>query len=249
MVVTGVGYLWFYVGICQSLATVFFCLKWIIPAWFALAVNLLCLLVLQWQLQQQQQFTTCPSSQQLMAKWEYWIFRFPFDVHLGWILPLLASRGSMIFRHYGTHDVGLQLAADIVAMALLLPCAGAYLHRAQGPPDWVVPLLILWSYIGIACRLTWSTPPSLEETYGSDIIIAVRDAAWCFAGTVGLFTIPQIAVWVAREFLTIQVVQLSDEDEDHHEHSISGNLEDDDLDDLVIPEPSESHILFGTDEF
>jgi hypothetical protein len=80
----------------------------------------------------------------------------------------------------------------------------------------------MWSYIGIACRLTRSTPPSLEETYESDIIIAIRDAAWCFAGTVGLFTIPQIAVWVANEFLMIQAVQLSDKDEDHHEDSISG---------------------------
>jgi hypothetical protein len=208
-VVEGVGYNGFYIGMLQSLATLFFCLKWILPAWIALFINCGCLLWLQLRLKEQHSLNTNPGK----YGWRLWVFRFPFDVHLGWLLPLLASRASMIFRHYGSHDVGLQLGADIVAMGLLLPCAGAYLVKSRDPRDWVVPLLILWSYVGIGCRLM-HTPEALIELYGKDIVEAVRGAAWCFAGTVSLFVFPKVGIWVAREFLTIRVVQLADDDED-----------------------------------
>ena len=242
-VTSGIGFFYFYIGLLQVLTTIFFCVKWIIPAWVTLAMNVVCLVLLL-HFQQPQHYhnshtnetsmtptnvdineASSPSSLPLISRvfsWEYWVFRFPFDVHLGWLLPLLASRGSMIFRYYGNHDMGLQLAADIVAMALLLPIASAYVIRAQGPPDWVIPLLILWSYIGTADRLVHA-PDALVEAYGADIVVAVRDAAWTFAGAVGLLVLPSMVIWVAREFLTIHVVQLTDLEE-----------ADEDVEDLVI---------------
>ena len=208
-VISGVGYFWFYIGILQGLTTIFFCLKWIIPAWCTLAANLSCLFLLHFQVRQTNLLND-------VTKWEYWVFRLPFDLQLGWLLPLFASRGSMIFRRYGAHDIGMQLAADIVCMALLLPCAGACLTRGQGPPDWVIPVLIMWAYIGVGCRLLY-TPHALIDLYGEDIVAAVRGAAFSFAGAVGLMVVPNTVVWVAREFLTIQVVQLSEEEEDEEE--------------------------------
>ncbi|CAB9504200.1 expressed unknown protein [Seminavis robusta] len=207
-VVTGVACSYFHIGMLQSLATLLFCLKWIIPAWVALAGTVASLLWMQAK-QEEHQSTTTPH------KWKYWVFRFPFDLHIGWLLPLLASRGSMIFRYYCRTQHGLQLAADIVTMALLLPCAGAYLvvrGNNSGPRNWVVPVLILWAYLGIACRLRVQPPVALIDAYGMDVCVAIRDAAWCFAGTVALLLIPQIAIWIAREFLTIHVVQLADDD-------------------------------------
>lgn len=239
-VVEGVGYSFFYVALAQSLATILFCLKWIIPSWFALATTALFLLVLHLKLKQQFATTALHSS------WKFWVFRFPFDVHLGWLLPLLAARASMLFRHYGkdhvapllilllgdtVDDVGLQLGADIVAMSLLLPCAGAYLVRNHGPPDWVVPILILWAYIGIACRLV-HTPEALVELYGKEIVEAVRGAAFCFAGVVSLFLIPRIFIWVARECLTIRVVQLTDDEE-----------VDEEVEDLIINDPADGPVM------
>ena len=220
-VISGVGYFWFYIGILQGLTTIFFCLKWIIPAWCTLAANLSCLILLQFQVRQTNLLDA-------VTKWEYWVFRFPFDLQLGWLLPLFASRGSMIFRRYGAHDIGMQLAADIVCMALLLPCAGACLTRGQGPPDWVIPLLIMWAYIGVGCRLLY-TPHALIDLYGEDIVAAVRGAAFSFAGAVGLMVVPNTVVWVAREFLTIQVVQLSEEEEVEEEVEglvLSGRTQD-----------------------
>lgn len=221
-VVEGVGYYWFYIGMLQSLATVFFCLKWIIPAWIALVINSGFLLLLHLRLKQHHALNSDYKS------WKLWIFRFPFDFHLGWLLPLLAARASMIFRHYGSHDVGLQLGADIVVMALLLPCAGVYLVKGKGPQDWVVPILILWAYFGIACRLM-HTPEVLIDLYGKDIVAAVRGAAWCFAGSVSLLVAPKVVIWVAREFLTIRVVQLTEEDEN-----------DEEVEDLLMNDPRDT---------
>ena len=50
----------------------------------------------------------------------------------------------------------------------------------------------------------------LEDLYGHFAIVAIRDASYFFAGTVGCMLIPRVVIWVAQEFCTIDVVELDD---------------------------------------
>ena len=50
----------------------------------------------------------------------------------------------------------------------------------------------------------------LEGLYGHFAIVAIRDASYFFAGTVGCMLIPRVVIWVAQEFCTIDVVELDD---------------------------------------
>jgi len=45
---------------------------------------------------------------------------------------------------------------------------------------------------------------------GHVIIDALRYASYFFAGGVGCCLIPNVVIWFAREFLTIQVVELDE---------------------------------------
>jgi hypothetical protein len=77
---------------------------------------------------------------------EYALFQFPFYLHAGWMILMAVDHFSLLVRHYGMHNVGLQLAADIVSLALLLCVATFALNQPSGP-DFVIPTVMLWSYV------------------------------------------------------------------------------------------------------
>jgi hypothetical protein len=63
--------------------------------------------------------------------------------------------------------------------------------------------------IGIALPLVHPSPDLLED-YDHFAIVAIRDAAYFFAATVGCMLIPRVVIWTAQEFCTINVVELDD---------------------------------------
>jgi hypothetical protein len=78
--------------------------------------------------------------------WEYVAFQFPFYLHAGWMILMAVDHFSLLVRYYASGSVAWQLAADIVAMALLMVVATYALHQASGP-DFVIPIVMLWSYV------------------------------------------------------------------------------------------------------
>jgi len=139
---------------------------------------------------------------------EYWLFRFPFYLHCGWLILCSVVQFSILFR-YLTSNVGVQLAADVVALGAMLPAATYFLTGQPSGPDFVIPLVIIWSYIGIAIPLH-NPSDTLLATYDHSDIVAVRDSAYFFACTVGLMLIPRVVIWIFQEFCTINVVELDD---------------------------------------
>jgi hypothetical protein len=138
---------------------------------------------------------------------EYYLFRFPFYLHTGWMAFCAAHHFSLLFRSYGA-AVGLQVAIDVVSLGWLLPTALIFLACPHFK-DFVIPLVIIWSYVGVACRLLHPSHAMMDE-YGPVIIDALRIASIFFAGTVGASLVPNMFVWLAREFCTIGIVELED---------------------------------------
>ena len=130
----------------------------------------------------------------------------------------------MMIKSY-SGNVGVQLAADIVSLAVLLPPATFFLTGQPAGPDFVIPLVIVWSYIAIAVELRHPTQhPKLLMQYGLDAMVAVRDASYFFAGIVILMLIPRVVIWMAQECCTITVLEV-----------IDGGEEDQDATDVLSP--------------
>ena len=159
------------------------------------------------------QATIAPPRQRRKSLLEYWFFRFPFYLHCGWLLVCMVVQFSIAFRYRFTHSSGAQLTADIVALGVMLPPATFFLTGQSSGPDFVIPIVILWSYIAIAVRLHTPTD-TLVGLYGHEAILAVQNASYIFAGLIGVMLVPRIVVWIAQEFCTIDVVELDDDEED-----------------------------------
>jgi len=197
----GTGYFFFYTCLIQIAWTLFFAFKIFVFSFVAVVAALLCLA----SLLAKQQLSQVRGQKSLA---EYWLFRFPFYLHAGWLILCSVVQFSLLFRTL-TSNIGVQLAADIVALGVMLPAATFFLTGQLSGPDFVIPLVIVWSYIGIAIPL--HTPsPELVEIYQHFGIVAIRDASYFFAAVVGLMLIPRVIIWIAQEFLTINVVELDD---------------------------------------
>ena len=60
----------------------------------------------------------------------------------------------MVFRHY-TSNAGVQLAADVVSLGVMLPAATFFLTGQPSGPDFVIPLVVIYSYVSfmVGCIL------------------------------------------------------------------------------------------------
>lgn len=125
---------------------------------------------------------------------------------------------SMAFRFRFTDSTGAQLAADIIALGVMLPAATFFLTGQSSGPDFVIPAVIIWSYVSIGVELRRPSD-TLVELYGHPAILAVQIASYVFTGIVGCMLVPRVVVWIAQEFCTIDVVELDD-----HEDSISTTI-------------------------
>jgi len=227
----GTGLYFFWACIIQTVWTVFFALRWLILSFVAVVLALLCLVFL---LASQHYNVICaptargqggmtiagflssytmpPVRQRRKSLLEYWFFRFPFYLHCGWLLVCMAVQFSMVFRYRFTDSPGAQLTADIVALGVMLPPATFFLTGQSSGPDFVIPIVILWSYVSIAVELN-NPSDKLVELYGHAAILAVQNASYCFTGLIGVMLVPRIIVWIAQEFCTIDVVELDTEED------------------------------------
>jgi hypothetical protein len=65
--------------------------------------------------------------------------------------------------------------------------------------------------VQIAVALSLNHPsPEMEDRYEHFAIVAVRDAAYFFACTVGIMLIPRVVVWWVQEFCTINVIEFDE---------------------------------------
>ena len=204
----GTGFFFFYTFLIQTAWTLFFSFQLFIFSFISVVAALISLLYL---LASQHKALLHVRRQ---SKLEYVLFRFPFYLHTGWMTLMAVDHLSILLRLCAPNHVGMQVAVDILSLALLLPVATTALSlRTTGPfwpqQDFVIPFVVIWSYCGIGTRLSFPSDVMLE-VYGRVVVEAVRFAAFFLAGTTACALIPCIVVWMAREFCVIGLVELDE---------------------------------------
>mmetsp|Transcript_56195 Transcript_56195/g.168233 ORF Transcript_56195/g.168233 Transcript_56195/m.168233 type:complete len:290 (-) Transcript_56195:1634-2503(-) len=136
IVLEGVGYFFVYACAAQIAWTFFFSFCLFLPAFISmviLLVSLSCLLVSQF-------LAKSPDE----SRREYWLLRFPFSLHMGWIFVSTAINWSVLSLETGASESTL-LAGIIASMALLLVVA--FLFMSAMTKNLVVPAVIIWSFV------------------------------------------------------------------------------------------------------
>lgn len=135
----GTSYFFFYTCIIQTGWTLFFAFELFIFSF----VSVLAALISLSSLLASQHYSQIRGRRSLV---EYWLFKFPFYLHCGLLILCSIVQFALLFRDY-TSNVGVHLAADIVALGVMLPAATFFLTGQPSGPDFVIPVVIIWSYV------------------------------------------------------------------------------------------------------
>eukprot|EP00977_Amphora_coffeiformis_P018134 scaffold6216_cov149-Amphora_coffeaeformis.AAC.1 len=211
----GIGYFFFYIFVLQTAWTLFFSFQFFVASFVSVVLTLVCLLsLLLSQLHTQSTNATDEEDWQTIIRQrpsaliEYVLFRFPFYLHTGWMVLMTVDHFALLFRAFSGTTPSVQVAADVISLALMLAAGVACLNR---PPyqDFVIPTVLVWSFVGIADRLQ-NPSHNMQQAYGLVIVHAIQYAAQALAGTLVACVLPCVMVWLSRQLCIIHVVELED---------------------------------------
>jgi hypothetical protein len=135
----GTGYYFFYTFLIQTVWTLCFSFQSFICSFIAVLGALLSL----GSLLASQKSALMGERQSLL---EYCLFCFPFYLHTGWMVLMSVDQLSLLSRALGA-SIGLQLATDIAALGIMLAVAALCCLASPSWQDFVIPLVILWSFV------------------------------------------------------------------------------------------------------
>lgn len=108
------------------------------------------------------------------SRWEFWLLRFPFSVHAGWITAATALNVNVQVVSM-EQPAAIQLAVGIVSLAVLHATSvwvTFYLRR----PNWTMACVLSWAFGWIYAELG-SPNELITSTFAEETIDGVRYAA------------------------------------------------------------------------
>ena len=196
VVLQGAGYFFVYSCMAQIAWTVLYTLGKFLPAFVMMLTNLvaMCFVIMS-------QFLAQSRGE---SRTEYFLLRFPFSLHVGWVFVETATNFSMWSQSFGVSQ-GWQVCAAIVSLGILLMVASLFLG-ARTAKGLVVPSVIIWAFVGIGLALRHPAP-SIIDMYEDSVISGVRRASLSFAVIVSSVLASRLGFHVAKECFTIRIVE------------------------------------------
>lgn len=108
------------------------------------------------------------------TRWEFWLLRFPFSVHAGWITAASALNVNVLVVAEG-RPAAVQLAVAIVSLAVLHAVSVWVLFYVPRP-NWTMALVLSWAFGWISAELG-SPNKLIVGTFADETIEGVRVAA------------------------------------------------------------------------
>jgi benzodiazapine receptor len=165
LVVHGVGY--YYVAVClaQIIWTITFTTEQITLSLFAMLSILAALL----------KIITTTSKMTAETTGQYWLCKFPFEIHAGWIMAASLVNANVVLVAWNT-SANTQVTAGWVSLVLLAVATVYFTFGSQ----YVVPVVLAWASYAISVELS-SPRDSIVATFSEGSIQSVMTASQVLA--------------------------------------------------------------------
>lgn len=194
MVQDGVSYWYFATCFMQNMWTFFFGFE-LIPLSLVAMVLVWCCLV---GLLLSQYYA--PSQNTLE---EFWLLRFPFAVHAGWITAAMAVNTNLVVV-YASAAASVQLAVGIISLAVL-HAISVWVLFAMQRPNYTIACVLAWANGWIYAELQ-NPRQKIVDTFNEQVISGVAYASFA----VCLIILSQIVIRVAyKGFRTVLAMKES----------------------------------------
>jgi benzodiazapine receptor len=187
VVVQGVKYLYFYTCIAQSLWVFAFGLEY----FFLSTIIMACILVPLY-------YIVLNQTKINVSAGEYWLFKFPFEIHCGWIFAAFVLNVNVTFIAWGA-GAQLQFWLALFSLAFLIFIAIYALFNLPDDgsrPIYTIPSVLTWATFGIAIELI-NPSPSIESTFSNAVIKTFQILAGCLSASLLVGTVT-LVIYKAR---------------------------------------------------
>mmetsp|Transcript_12438 Transcript_12438/g.35604 ORF Transcript_12438/g.35604 Transcript_12438/m.35604 type:complete len:300 (+) Transcript_12438:67-966(+) len=161
MVRKGIHYWFFFVCMGQLFWSLSFGLNQIEMSTLFMTFILFCLVALEYC-----QYKTKSDG----TKTEYWLLRFPFEVHTGWIVAAFAVNSNVAAAKWEASAPAL-FGLAVASIVYIIICAAFCLFLKK--PNYAVPLTLAWATFGIAEELR-SPMDSISRNFSEGQIASIR---------------------------------------------------------------------------
>lgn len=170
----GVSYLYFAACVAQSIWTFVFGYEIIWSSAIVMGAILASLVYIVWRLSKMEH-----------DKKEFWLFKFPFSIHCGWIAAAFAVNVNAFIVAAGGGRVALISWAYLTLLWAILVAVFALVYLRS--PDYTIAGVLIWATIGIASELN-DPLDGIAAVFTQNQISAVRNAVIAVCALVSVAT-------------------------------------------------------------
>ena len=140
----------------------------------------------------------------------YWLLRFPFAVHAGWISICTPLMISVLLVSFSV-DESIELWAAVICLPLLFGvCMGLLLREEPGAPSYVYPLTVAYGCLGICWELYAPSQVILSRHDESSISLMKNLSGFC-----GICLIVVVVTRFCALLMRDQCMKLKKKDDDN----------------------------------
>lgn len=115
----------------------------------------------------------------------FWLLKFPFSVHCGWIFAAFAVNFNVFVQNAGADARGQEILSYITLVyAIGIACFALF---ALSQPDFTIPSVLVWATLGIVLELN-EPRESIEDIFEDEVIDRVRSLVLALCIILGIVT-------------------------------------------------------------
>jgi len=178
IVQSGVGTMYFHACIAQSVWTFVFGYK---IFWLSTVVMFMILASL-WSIVVQQ------GEIGPVSVGYFWLFKFPFEIHCGWIFAAFLLNVSVTLISWGANAVLQIIVAALSLSFLVFIAVYVLIMLPSGGPNYTIPSVFVWATLGITLELI-SPKDLIVTTFSGATILSFQIISGCLSGLLLIGTV------------------------------------------------------------
>jgi len=135
---------------------------------------------------------------------EFWLYKFPFSLHCGWIATAFAVNIN-VFIVAQNASAGAQETWAYISLGYAISVAGMAFFLLS-IPDFTIPSVLIWATIGIANELK-NPNDSIENLFGVEVISQIR---YSVIGVRGILLVITVAYGAYRVIKKSKIVDYNE---------------------------------------
>lgn len=128
---------------------------------------------------------------------EFWLFRFPFMIHCGWLTAASILNVNLVFIKNNS-SAEVQLTVGIISLAILHAISVVWLVLPKYPV-YTIPCVLIWANSWIGVELG-NPKDQIQDRFGDLVVTGIKNAAYSVAVIISIQVVSRALLAIYMKF-------------------------------------------------